>query len=291
MNDRDVREAGAASAEARRTVPTIAPKPAEEFRQNLMVRYLQAMASHDAHAAEEPDAPGRTATGSVRRGTARGAPRPATLADLQVSHIAKRTVTGVAPDTPFAEVAHMLAREQLGAVPVVDASRHVVGVVAESDLLARAASLAAGEHTGALGKLLGRRSRSWGGGVTAATLMSTPALTVHPWTPVVEAARIAARSRIRQLYVIDHRDRLVGVVSRSELLQALVRDDAAIREEVVSHILREELRVDPKSVHVDVHYGVVTLTGSLPADLVPRLTESVARIPDVLEVADHLTAV
>ena len=287
MNDRDAREAGAASVEARRSVPTAAPKPAEESRQNLMVRYLQAMASHESHADELSPAP-HAATGPARR----DAPRPGTISDLQISHIARRTATGVTPDTPFADVAHMLAREQLGAVPVVDASRHVVGVVAESDLLARAATLAtADEHTGALGKLLGRRSRGLGTGITAGALMTTPALTVHPWTPVVEAARTAARSRIRQVYVTDHKGRLVGVVSRSELLHALVRDDAALRTEIVSHVLREELEVDPRSVGVQVQHGVVTLTGSLPADLVPRLTDAVARIPDVLEVADHLTAV
>jgi CBS-domain-containing membrane protein len=287
MNDRDAREAGAASVEARRSVPTAAPKPAEESRQNMMVRYLQAMASHAGHA-EEPSRPVRTMTGTARHDVA----RPSTIADLQISHIVKRTATGIAPDTPFADVARMLAREQLGAVPVVDSARRVVGVVAESDLLARAVALTSGdEHTGALDKLLGRRSRDLGAGVTAATLMSTPALTVHPWTPVVEAARTAARSRIRQVYVIDHKGRLVGVVSRSELLHALVRDDAAIRAEVISHVLRDELKVDPGSVHVQVQHGVVVLTGSLDVDLVPRLTDAVARIPDVLEVADHLTAV
>ncbi|MFR0354632.1 CBS domain-containing protein [Streptomyces sediminimaris] len=288
MNDREAREAGAAALEARRSVPSMARKPAEEFRQNIMVRYLQAMASHDAHAAEEPFAPAHTVLRTARRAV----PRPATIADLQISHIVRRSATGVAPGTPFAEIARMLAREQLGAVPVVDDSRRVVGVVAESDLLARAATLAAtDEQTGALGKLLGRRSRGLGAGVTAAALMSTPALTVRPWTPVVEAARMAARSRIRQVYVTDFKGRLVGVVSRSELLHALVRDDAALRAEIVSHVLRDELGVDPKDVRVQVRYGVVTLSGSLAADLVPRLTDAVARIPDVLEVEDHLTAV
>ncbi|MGY6022663.1 CBS domain-containing protein [Streptomyces spinosirectus] len=287
MNDRDAREAGAASVEARRSVPIAAPKPAEESRQNMMVRYLQAMASH-ASRAEEPSPPVRTMSGTARHDVT----RPATIADLQISHILKRTATGVAPDTPFVDVARMLAREQLGAVPVVDSTQRVVGVVAESDLLARAVALtSADEHTGALDRLLGRRPRGLGAGVTAATLMSTPALTVHPWTPVVEAARTAARSRIRQVYVIDHKGRLVGVVSRSELLHALVRDDAAIRAEVVSHVLRDELEVDPSTVHVQVRHGVVVLTGSLDVDLVPRLTDAVARIPDVLEVADHLTAV
>ncbi|MEU6144527.1 CBS domain-containing protein [Streptomyces sp. NPDC047081] len=289
MTDREARQATAASVEARHAMPTTARKPTEDFRQNMMVRYLRAMASHDAQAAAtEPPPAGQPSSGHARHaGT-----RPATVADLQVSHITKRSAAGVPPDTPFVDVARRLAREQTGALPVVDASDRVVGVVAESDLLARAAALAsAEERTGTLSKLLGRRQRPGDDEGTAATLMSAPALTVHPWTPVVEAARTAARSRIRQVYVTDHKDRLVGVVSRSELLHALVRDDAAIRAEIVSHVLRDELAIAPERVHVQVRNGVVTLTGPLAADLVPRLTEAVARIPDVLDVVDHLRAV
>ncbi|MEU1273752.1 CBS domain-containing protein [Streptomyces sp. NPDC005799] len=285
MDDRRTREAGAASAEARRAVPSLARKPVEEFRQNLMVRYLHAMAAHDAQAAAEPSATGPEAPAV----TPRPAERPTPPTELQVSHIAQRTVVGVALDTPFMDIARMLAREQLGAVPVVDAEGRVVGVVAESDLLARAAAQASSDaKPGTLGKLLGRRPRTVGG--TAVTLMSAPALTAHPWTPVVEAARDAARSRVRQVFVTDHKGRLVGVVSRGELLHALVRDDAAIRDEVVSHVLPDLLGIGPARVDVEVHDGVVTLSGPVPTDLIPRLTDAVACIPDVLDVTDHLTA-
>lgn len=288
MNGHEGREAGGASVEARRSVPT--RKMPEEFRQTMMVRYLQAMASHDADAAAESASPEATAGTAAKRAATR--PTPKTVADLQISHIARRPVAGVSPDTPFADVARLLARERIGAVPVVDDSRRVIGVVAESDLLAKAASLAStDEHTGMLGAILGRRQPSKGAVETAATLMSAPALTVHPWTPVVEAARTAARSRIRQVYVTDHKGRLIGVVSRGELLHALVRDDAAIRAEVVSHVLREELAIDPESVGVEVSDGVVTLSGSVAADTMPQLIEAVERIPDVLEVTDHLKAV
>ncbi|WP_367325280.1 CBS domain-containing protein [Streptomyces sp. HUAS ZL42] len=289
MDDREARETGTASMEARHAVPTLARKPAEEFRQNVMVRYLQAMASHAAQAAAEEAA---VPAGPVADRTPSHDAAHATVADLQVSRIVKRSVAGVSPDTPFLDIARMLARERIGAAPVLDADRRVIGVIAESDLLARAASLASSpEQPGPFGRLLGRRQRSVDAGGTAATLMSAPALTVHPWTPVVEAARTAAHSRIRQVFVTDHRGRLVGVVSRSELLHALVRDDDAIREEVVSRVLRDELGIDRASIDVHVLNGTVTLTGSLAADLLPRLTEAVARIPDVLDVVDHLTAV
>lgn len=285
MVDQDARETGAASSEARRAVPGYGPKPEDEFRQDLMVRYLQAMASHSAEAAaREEETAGHRAKRSVTV-------PPTPVPELQVRYVMRRAATGISADTPFLEVARMLAREQLGAAPVVDEEERVVGVIAESDLLARAASLAADERPGAFGKLFGRRHRDEEAGGTAGTIMTSPALTVHPWTSVLDAARTASHSRIRQIYVTDHKDRLAGVVSRSELLQALVRDDDAIKAEIVSRVLTDLLGTGPEpvDVDVDVRNGVVTLSGALAADLVARLTEEVAEIPDVADVVDRLT--
>ncbi|MEV0173548.1 CBS domain-containing protein [Streptomyces sp. NPDC050803] len=291
MDDRVAREAATSATEARRAVPAYARKPAEEFRQNLMVRYLQAMASHSAReAAEQPT--GAEGDAHEHGAASHTALRTARSSELRVRDVMKRSVAGLSPDTPFLEIARMLARRQTGAVPVVDDAQRVVGVVAESDLLARAASLAARDNrSGLFSKRHGRRQRAVDAGGTAATLMSAPALTVHPWTAVVDAAYTASKSRVRQIFVTDHHGRLVGVVSRSELLQALVRDDAAIRTEIVEHVVREELGIDPARVRVEVHNGTVTLAGSLDAGLVPRLTEAVALIPDVVQVEDRLTTV
>ncbi|WP_329268326.1 CBS domain-containing protein [Streptomyces sp. NBC_01451] len=288
MNHREAREHGAASAEARRVVPTFAPAPAEEFHQDMMVRYLQAMAAHshsEAAAVQGPLPAAKTPVGTTRHPHAKAG----TIAELQVRDIVRRSAAGIPGDTPFLDVARMLARQQTGAIPVVDDAQQVIGVVAESDLLARAASLTAGDRPGAFARML--RSRGTDAGVTAATLMSAPALTVHPWTSVIDAARTAARSRIRQLFVTDHKGHLVGVISRGELLQALVRDDAAIRAEVVACVVEGELGIDPARVQVQVLNGTVTMKGSLDAALIPRLRSAVEQIPDVVAVADRLIAV
>jgi CBS domain-containing protein len=289
MKDQGARERAAASAEAQRAVPTFAPAPAEEIHQDMMVRYLQAMASHSHSASAAVEAP-LPAEETPVSSTQRHHEQADTIADLQVLYIMKRSVDGISGDTPFLDVARMLARQQTGAVPVVDEAQHVIGVIAESDLLARAASLAAGDRPGAFERVLRRRAHSADAGETAATLMSAPALTVNPWTPVIDAARTAARSRIRQLFVTDHKGHLVGVVSRSELLQALVRDDAAIRAEVVTRVIEGGLGIDPARVNVRVLNGTVTLSGSLDAALVPKLRASVGQIADVVTVVDHLIA-
>jgi len=269
-------------------MPAFAPAPSEEFHQDMMVRYLQAMASHSHAAAVVDHVPlpaAKTGAGTLRR--PRG--KAGTIAELQVRDVMRRSVAGIPGGTPFLDVARMLARRQTGAVPVVDDAQRVIGVIAESDLLARAASLAAGDRPGAFARIL--RPYATDAGETAATLMSAPALTVRPWTAVIDAARTAARSRIRQLFVTDHKEHLVGVISRSELLHALVRDDAAIREEVVTGVIEGELGVDPARVQVQVLNGMVVLKGSLDAALIPRLRSAVEQIADVVAVEDGLIAV
>ncbi|MBC9713903.1 CBS domain-containing protein [Streptomyces sp. TRM66268-LWL] len=284
MNDREAREHWAASAEARGAVPDLAPKRAEGFRQDMMVRYLTAMASH----ASREEAPAEPA---VRKRTPPQRPGPHTVAERRVRDLMKRSVAGVSADTPFLDVARQLSHLQVGAVPVVDETEHVIGVIAESDLLARAATLAApGERPGALARVLGLRPRARDTGQTAAELMSAPVHTAHPGTTVIEAARMAARSRIRQLFVTDYKGRLVGVVSRGELLRALVRDDAAIRAEIATRIVKGEFGIDPGSLEIHVLDGAVTLRGKVDTVVIPQLTEEVAKIADVVEVVDQLTA-
>ena len=290
MKDREAREHAAMSTETQRSAPPLSPAPTQEFHQDLMVRYLQAMASGSRAANAAVQAPIPVDRTRVDR-TRRHRETAETIADLQVRYVMRRSVAGISGDTPFLDVARMLARQQTGAVPVVDEAQQVIGVIAESDLLARAASLAAGDRPGAFQRVLRRRPHSTDGEETAGTLMSAPALTVQPWTPVIDAARTAARSRIRQLFVTDHKGHLVGVVSRSELLQALVRDDAAIRAEVVTRIIEGELGIDSAQVDVRVLNGTVTLSGSLDSALVAKLRAAVEQIPDVVTVTDHLIAV
>ncbi|MGW7300341.1 CBS domain-containing protein [Streptomyces sp. DI166] len=222
MNDRGTRAALSSGTEARRAVPRHSPVPTEGFRQDAMIRYLQAMASHEAQ-----EAAADAAEDADRQSAAPGTVvRPAKDTVLRVRDVMKRSAEGISPETPFEDIARELARQETGAAPVVDEEQHVVGVVAESDLLARAAALADPDGApGGFGLLHGRRRRIEREGTTAGALMTEPAITVQPWTSVIDAARTASRSRVRQIFVTDHHNRLLGVVSRSELLEALVRDE------------------------------------------------------------------
>ncbi|MEU7502386.1 CBS domain-containing protein [Streptomyces griseofuscus] len=187
-------------------------------------------------------------------------------------------------DLPYRDIARVLAREQAGALPVVETEDHVVGVVSESDLLAKVAFEASGHRPGPIGRLRERRLHGKARGETAAGLMTNPAITVLPGATVAEAAWLAALSRLKRMPVTDREGRLVGVVRRDALLQALIRDDAGTRAEVEATCPS----ADRDAVQVAVHNGIVELTGRMPTATARRLLAEIERIADVIEVQNLL---
>ena len=293
-------EHSSAEKEARHTMPGRSWTPREEPRQDALRRYLGAIAgAASARSTEESERPhGRedaevdaTAAPEPPATAAPGPPVPEP-AVLRVRDVMRVPAASVAGDTPFLDVAHTLAREQVSALPVVDSDDHVIGVVSESDLLAKAAVMAEPRRHGAVGRLWQHRLYDKSHGDTAATLMTFPPVTVHPEQRVADAAWSAAHGRLKRLPVTDHHGRLVGVVSRHDLLSALIRDDAEILAEVESLVGRHLL--DPRAVEVTVEHGVVTVAGKVnKADkpLVPELLASARDIDDVVGVIDNTEAV
>ncbi|MFI2629117.1 CBS domain-containing protein [Streptomyces collinus] len=275
-----------AEKEARRSTPGRPWTPQEEPHQDALRRYLAAVAAAaSTRSAEEPESGGER---SETLATAAPEPSAGESATLRVRDVMQVPAASVHGDLPFLDVAHTLAREQVSAVPVVDADDHVIGVVSESDLLAKAAVMAEPHRHGPVGRLRQHRLYDKSHGDTAATLMTFPPVTVHPAERVADAAWTAAHSRLKRLPVTDHRGRLVGVVSRRELLRALIRDDAEIRAEAESLVGQHLL--DPSAVEVAVESGVVTMAGRLDKALGPELLASVRDIDDVVDVIDETEA-
>ncbi|WP_328982905.1 CBS domain-containing protein [Streptomyces mirabilis] len=272
--------------QARKVVPGFGWRPGEGNRQDLMLRYLSAVATASAaRAGEQPSRPSRPKEPRPLLDEDKSAP-----ATPRVREVMSVPAVSVPGETPFLEIVRILSREHLGAVPVVDADDRVIGVVSESDLLAKAAAQVAVPHPGPIRRLREHRLYEKGRGETAATLMTSPAITVAPGTTVADAAWLAARSRLKRLPVVDHKDRLVGVVSRIDLVRALVRDDTKIREEIETRIIRQDFLLDPDAFEVTVENGVVSVRGEVDGSLIPELLESIEEIDDVVEVSEHLTA-
>ncbi|MGW2642844.1 CBS domain-containing protein [Streptomyces sp. NPDC001348] len=270
-------------AEARRDLPARPWSPGETERQETLVRYLGAVATAAAAHAGTQWAPAASAGG-----TPWPAPRNEPGLPL-VRDVMDVPAASLRDDLPYRDIARLLAREQVGAVPVVDAEDHVVGVVSENDLLAKVAFEASGHRPGPIGRLRERRLHGKARGETAADLMTSPAITVLPGATVAEAAWLAALSRLKRIPVTDREGRLVGVVRREALLQALIRDDAGIRAEVEARLEACCPPGERDGVEVAVYDGVVELTGRTSPATTARLVAEVESIADVVEVKNLLT--
>jgi CBS-domain-containing membrane protein len=119
------------------------------------------------------------------------------------------------------EAAHVLSEHQISGAPVINAHRHVIGVVSDADLLALVGMPR--EHTfrDLVRHLLGRPLPLRKTGTTVAEIMTVPAITVQPDTTIREAAQLLSEHRIKRLPVVDGEQRLVGIVSRADIVKVL----------------------------------------------------------------------
>jgi len=206
-----------------------------------------------------------------------------------VSDVMTSDVVSVAEDTAYRAIVDLLAAHRISAVPVVDQARRVIGVVSEADLLYQVEFAGAGPPR----RIVPARRRSpreKGEGRVARELMTAPAVTATPDSPLSAAARTMADRGVKRLPVVDAEGVLVGIVARADLLRVHLRSDEELRREIVNDLLRRTLWLDPVVVEVTVREGVVTLRGRLDrrtlARLIARLT---AAVPGVVTVQDHLT--
>ena len=200
-------------------------------------------------------------------------------------------VVAVPPDAPFKDVVATLAAHDISGVPVVDGTGRVLGVVTEADLLRKEAAARPGERARRPRTKRERLDQVRARALTAGDAMNVPAITTTPDTPVAEAARTLCRHDVKRLPVVDSAGRLVGVVSRADLLRVFLRPDDRIRDEVIHEIVVRSLWLDPAEVDAEVRDGVVTLRGRVPlASLVPiaeRLTASVDGVVRVVNLLDY----
>ncbi|GHJ96864.1 hypothetical protein SNE510_63830 [Streptomyces sp. NE5-10] len=207
-----------------------------------------------------------------------------------VFEVMTHRVVTVSPGTRFKEIARLLVENDVSAVPVVDEDRRLLGVVSEADLLRDSAELPDLEGRWAGVRLLSRE-RGLPEAETAADLMTSPAVSAQPAWNLVETARTMDRKGVKRLPVIDEAGRLVGIVSRADLLRPFLRGDNAIQDEIEHDVLTDTLRMAPGTLRVTVDDGVVTLTGRVDerADIpvIVRLCRSVDGVVALHESIDY----
>ncbi|WP_369386569.1 CBS domain-containing protein [Streptomyces sp. CG1] len=205
-----------------------------------------------------------------------------------VEELMTRDVVRARRDTPFKELVRLLAENDVTAVPVVDELDRPMGVVSEADLLRKSADQADPSGRTPVPNLEAWE-RAKAEGSRAEELMSAPAVCARPEWSVVEAARLMESQHVKRLPVVDEADRLLGIVSRGDLLRIFLRRDEAIREEITGDVLRRTMGLDPRDVTVEVSDGRVTLGGIVEyRSLIPVIEQLCRRVDGVVSVAGHI---
>jgi CBS domain-containing protein len=208
---------------------------------------------------------------------------------MKIERLMTRDVVTVLSATPLKDVAALLTEKHISGVPVCAEDGTVIGVVSEADILRTEQGI--GPDVGGrlqwffrrlddeLDKLHAR---------TAGNAMTTPALTVGPSEAASAAARLMLLHRINRLPVTSE-GKLVGIVTRADLVRAFHRTDAEIEAEIRDEVIRGALWIDPETLSLAVKDGAVTVSGPVGTDLdAAAVVSCIRRVPGVVEVRSQL---
>jgi CBS domain-containing protein len=205
-----------------------------------------------------------------------------------VESVMTKEVVTAHESTSFKELVTLMTENGISGLPVVDHNGRPVGVVSESDTLAKQEYDGGNAHK----PLLNRDRRAqWhkAAGLRAIELMTSPAITIDEKAPVAAAARVLAEKRVRRLCVVNLSGELVGVISRRDIIGTYLRDDAKILADIEDHVFRHGMWLFPGTLTAEVEAGVVTLEGSVEnrstAQVAAQLTQ---KVPGVVGVRNKI---
>ncbi len=201
--------------------------------------------------------------------------RPSTLT---VADVMTADPLVVDEELPLRTAALLLFHHGIGGAPVIAGDGSLVGVISEADLLAKEAEPPRGLHRETELHDLRARARSVG------EACSRPALVTVPGAALRAAVRVMLDERVARLVVVDG-SRIVGIVTRHDVLRALIRADAVI-EAAVTEVLTE---LDEPEVTARVQWGIVEIAGHAQArSHVSTIHMAVAAVDGVIAVDGEL---
>lgn len=219
---------------------------------------------------------------------------------MHAHHIMTRKVISVGPETTISEAANLMLRNHISGLPVVDKASAVVGIVSEGDFLRRSEIGTPRKRGSLLRFFLGYEGAAENyvreHGRKVSEIMTSSPITVSEDTPLPKLVSLMEKHNIKRVPVV--RDgKLVGIVSRSNLLQAVASlardvpdptaDDDHIRRRIIAEIEKNDWC--PIGLSVIVRNGIVHLSGVI-TDERSRQAAIVAaeNVQGVAKVHDHL---
>ena len=208
-----------------------------------------------------------------------------------VADVMTRRVATVTEETTYKQIVETLTKNGVSAVPVVDLDQHVIGVVSEADLLHKVDIAGLEPHGWPLERKRTRIAREKANADFAGDLMTVPPITVTESDSVAVAARLMDTEQVKRLPVVDSKGRLVGIVSRSDLLRPYLRTDEDLREEISQGVLLRTMWMDPREFTVAVDQGIVTIRGEVErSSSIPILIGIIRSVPGVVDVIERVSS-
>jgi len=143
--------------------------------------------------------------------------------EMHVQDVMTRDVISVSKYESIMHVANILSEKNISGLPVVDKENKVIGIITQADILSVVGMRK--EHTfkDLLRHMLGEPLPERKIGDIVADIMASPVITIKPQANIAEVAQIMDERRIRRLPVVDDRNRLAGIISRADILRAVLR--------------------------------------------------------------------
>lgn len=219
---------------------------------------------------------------------------------MQAIDIMTPKVVSVGPDAEVREIAQLLLKHRISAVPVVDGEHRVIGIVSEGDLMRRVKDDSDQRHSWWLslfagGKDAGDYVKSHGR--KAHEVMTPDPLTVEENTPLHSIARMLEKHHIKRVPVVRE-GKLVGIVSRANLLQGIANaavaptqspiDDRQIREAILNEV-EHNTGAHTENISLIVDGGVVEIWGLVESlEQKQAVTVAAENVSGVTRVENHL---
>ena len=212
---------------------------------------------------------------------------------MKVRDLMQSDVRTTSPDESLKDVARTLVANRISGMPVCDADGKVVGVISEGDILFKERGRPE-QRSAPLGWLLDGGSHTDLKKATARTVgdaMTAPAVTIRPSSSATAAARLMIEQGVNRLPVVMQDGRVVGIVTRADLVRAFSRTDAEIATEIQKDILERVLWAEPAAIEIFVRDGEVRVGGELETSTdVPDLRAPRREGPGVVSVESSVTS-
>ena len=209
---------------------------------------------------------------------------------MKVSDVMTKDVVTVSPALTLKQVAELFAQRNIGGVPVMEGDT-IVGVVSETDVLYKERGPTSSE--GLVDRLFRGDSAAGAAKVTAETAgdaMTSPAVTIEHWESVAAAAGMMLGRGVNRLPVTKQ-GRLVGIVTRHDLIGQFCRPDQSIENDIRYDVVTRAFGLHPATVSIQVRDGKVRLRGRVDTPTIAELLPAAARrVPGVVSVDARLSA-